>query len=236
MAGRWWFGKKRTVEECFVLDVSPLRRKGLFQSGMSDASIWSWGVEPVATIGLRMEGWALVLRYSIVRHDGQKKDYDYRVPVVRTACHYGGSRPWFVCPGVVGGVLCNRRVAKLYKPPDGDLFLCRHCWNLSYESRREDQAGRMANKAQDIRRRLGGRGGFSEPFPGRPKGMHHKTYGRLREKAGGLEDAFSILVTRKYERILGRTEAEVERLELARLANDFGRKKRSGKHLRNNSG
>jgi len=198
-----------------MLDVFSFRREGFLQPGMSGISIWRQGEEQVAVIGFRMEDGALALRYSITRRDEQKKDCDYRVSVSWTGCHYGGSRPWFVCPGVVGGVPCKRRVAKLYKPPDGDLFLCRHCCNLSYESRREDQAGRMARKARDIRRRLGGRRGFFEPFPGRPKGMHYETYERLREKAGELESAFCVLVRREHELATRKLEQMRERLERA---------------------
>jgi hypothetical protein len=69
----------------------------------------------------------------------------------------------------------------------------------------------MVKKAQDIRRRLGGRRGFSELFPERPKGMHHETYERLLEKARELVGAYCVLATReleldtrKLERMLGR--------------------------------
>jgi hypothetical protein len=39
-------------------------------------------------------------------------------------------RPYFVCPGVVNGTACGRRVAKLYGP--GRYFVCRHCYRLAY--------------------------------------------------------------------------------------------------------
>lgn len=51
-------------------------------------------------------------------------------------CNFGGERPWFRCPGVVDGEHCNWRVAKLYRPPRGDLYLCRHCYNLGYTTSR----------------------------------------------------------------------------------------------------
>jgi hypothetical protein len=29
-------------------------------------------------------------------------------------CRFGGVRPYFVCPGIVNGIACGRRVLKLY--------------------------------------------------------------------------------------------------------------------------
>ena len=90
-----------------------------------------------------------------------------------TPCNFGGERPWFVCPGD----RCGRRVAILYGP--GKYFLCRHCYDLRYESQREDKGHRALRRAQKIRQRLGGSANMTKPFPEKPKGMHHDTYMRL---------------------------------------------------------
>jgi hypothetical protein len=103
---------------------------------------------------------------------------DVREPVALTwtACNFGGERPWFICPGAG----CGRRVAVLYGP--GRYFLCRHCYDLVYESQRENGMHRALRRAQTIRERLGGTANMTKPFPERPKGMHHETYWRLREE------------------------------------------------------
>ena len=44
----------------------------------------------------------------------------YRIEVNRTQCHFGGSRPWFLCPHPN----CGGRYRKLYLHPEGAL-LCR---------------------------------------------------------------------------------------------------------------
>ena len=50
---------------------------------------------------------------------------------------------WFVCP-LVG---CGRRVGKLYLPPGGRYYGCRHCYRLTYESAQEHdpRVSRLAN-------------------------------------------------------------------------------------------
>lgn len=56
------------------------------------------------------------------------------IRVVTTACYYGGVRYWLLCPAVKDGILCENRVGVLYLPPGGQVFACRHCWGLTYDS------------------------------------------------------------------------------------------------------
>ena len=93
---------------------------------------------------------------------GEGEDVREPVPLTWTGCNFGGERPWFVRPGAGHG----RRVALLYGP--GRYFLCRHCYDLTYESQRENAMYRALHKAQAIRERLGGSANMTEPFPERP--------------------------------------------------------------------
>ena len=45
----------------------------------------------------------------------------------------------------------------------------------------------MLTKAQDIRRNLGGSASLLDPIPDKPKGMHWKTYWRLRHQSEQAE-------------------------------------------------
>ena len=78
-----------------------------------------------------------------------------------------------LCPGAG----CGRRVALLYGPRK--YFLCRHCYDLVYESQRENRMNRALCRAQTIRERLGGSANMTKPFPEKPKGMHWERYERL---------------------------------------------------------
>jgi hypothetical protein len=48
---------------------------------------------------------------------------------------------------------------------------------------------RLYSKARRIRQKVGGSGNSDDPFPDKPKGMHWKTYNRLRDRCYWLEDS-----------------------------------------------
>src|SRR4051812_23921733 len=76
------------------------------------------------------------------------------------------------------GRYCGRRVALLYAA--GELFACRRCYDLAYASQQESVHQRGLGKALKIRMRLGGSVIMMDDFPDKPKGMHLRTYERLR--------------------------------------------------------
>ena len=174
-SGNWYrLDKKTTTDECHSLDIRDLYREGLLKPGGSFRSSWSrTGKETASIRGLVYQD-RVVLSYRHRRGLGGEWE-DVRKPVTLewTPCNFGGERPWFTCPGAG----CGRRVAVLYGP--GKYFLCRHCYDLCYESQREDKKDRALRRAQKIRERLGGSRSMMEPFRERPKGMHHDTYMKL---------------------------------------------------------
>jgi hypothetical protein len=103
-----------------------------------------------------------------------------RIPIVWTPCYLGGRRPWFACSGL-GYEPCGRRVAVLYWA--GDLFACRHCYGLDYQSRHQSPSLRAISRAQKVRERLGASPDVFDPLPYRPKHMHRTTYRRLKRRA-----------------------------------------------------
>lgn len=67
------------------------------------------------------------------RYTGEKESLDYKIMLTSTPCYFGGYRFWFVCPWYRNGVYCGRRVGTLYL--GGKYFACRHCYDLTYNSR-----------------------------------------------------------------------------------------------------
>jgi hypothetical protein len=146
--GRYYWDKKDTVEDCKSVSVSFLLKHGYFRGWRSGLMTWKdcYG-EDRGSIGvtvstLRGDNYAR-LQYTITdRSSGEKTEYDYRIALTTTPCNFGGVRYWFVCPLYTNGIYCGRRVAKLYKAPGAVYFGCRHCYDLSYESRNESRLGR----------------------------------------------------------------------------------------------
>jgi hypothetical protein len=173
------------VEECRSLDVNRLHRKGCLRPGWVGGWSWARDGERVAWIGLRAELDRLHLTYRLRIGGGDWQDVAESVYIIRVACRYGGTRPYFECPGMVNGRVCGQRVAKLYG--HGRYFLCRHCYRLAYASQSEGELDRALRRANTIKQRLGGEPGLAYPFPRRPRGMWRRTYERLHEQTFEIE-------------------------------------------------
>lgn len=169
-----------TVECNRSIDVNRLQKEGCLTPGWIGNWEWKRDDERVALISLQMERSDLMLNYNYRRYGEEWESVSERVPIIRVPCRFGGSRPYFKCPGVVNGRRCGRRVIKLYGA--GAYFLCRHCYRLSYESQRQDGLDRARQRADKIRQRLGGCPGRDEPLPDRPKGMWRRTYEGLEKE------------------------------------------------------
>ena len=174
-----------TADGCRSIDINRLHRDDCLKPGWAGAWSWKRDDEEVARIGIRAEERRIVLSYRHRLNGGEWNDVEEPVAIVRVPCRYGGSRPYFICPGLVNGVACRRRVAKLHGP--GRYFLCRHCYRLAYASQSEDTWDRTLRKANKVRTRLGGNPGMAEIFPERPKGMWNRTYEKLRDEAHDTE-------------------------------------------------
>ena len=185
-SGTWarW-GAKATVEGCISLDVRYLSRHGLLTVGETCSLSWTASDgERLASVRLRVNPSVVLVTYRYRGPGGDGQDVAEHVQLTHTQCTYG-RRVWFVCPGEVHGVVCGRRVAKLYL--DGKYFLCRCCCDLVYQTQRMSRADRLRAMAQRIRLRLGGSRSFADPFPLKPPGTHWATYWKLRRKADDTE-------------------------------------------------
>lgn len=140
---------KNEADDVKKISTSFLKKHDYFTGWRSGTMTWTrsgmWG-ENKSSVGIEVsvldDTDYLRIHYTQTDRDtGEKKDFDYKIPLTTTPCRYGGKRYWFTCPWSKGGVYCGRRVGTLYK--DGDYFACRHCYELTYSSRKVNRRYRM---------------------------------------------------------------------------------------------
>lgn len=176
-SGSWYrWNSKRTTESQHRIDVRLLRKWG-YLNGSMFVGTWSWscGGNPTGSINYRVDSERMVLSYRHRARRGEWESVEQTIHFDLTPCNYGGRRYWFLCPR------CYRRVAVLYGA--GKYFYCRHCYGLTYASQQERLGDRMMRKARNIRKRLDSNNTVFDLFPLKPKGMHWKTYERLKLEA-----------------------------------------------------
>ncbi|MBV8592161.1 MAG: hypothetical protein JO212_19250 [Acetobacteraceae bacterium] len=154
MAGNYASGRTRgsgrnRVERYLALDVNQLHSAGCLCSGWEGSWQWSHGGQQIAAISLRLADDRLHLDYS-----WSGEDVSELVRISRVRCRFGGTRPYFECPGGLNGTFCGRHVAKLHGA--GRYFLCRHCYQLRYQSQFEAKWVRTLRRARKIERSLSG--------------------------------------------------------------------------------
>jgi hypothetical protein len=140
----WWrHGKKTVVEDCRSLDANRWMREGILKAGIWHTGLWCWYqdamlTETVASICYEVNMTdarpCIRLFYDLT---ATSERIDYQVPLAVTSPRFGGRRWWFVCPLIVEGRPCKRRVGKLYLPPQARYFGCRYCHQLTYTSCQE---------------------------------------------------------------------------------------------------
>ncbi len=144
--GRWSYSGRLKADDLRRLSVGDLKRAGMLCGFYRGGSLtWENGFTGTKnSVGITVSYWddtpCLTLNYTITRASGEKKDINYRVNLTTTACYFGGKRYWFICPLTSNGKYCGRRVSKLYLGED--YFGCRHCYNLTYNSRNENRKGK----------------------------------------------------------------------------------------------
>lgn len=140
--GRWSWSNRNTVEDCKSISITFLTRHDYFCGLRTGGIEWknasgdvtgSISVQVSVEAGNPDDSYAR-LYYTHTSFEKEETELDYKVQLVTTPCNFGGVRYWFICPLWIDGRQCGRRVAKLYLPPGGKYFGCRHCYNLTYKS------------------------------------------------------------------------------------------------------
>lgn len=122
----------------------------------------------------------------------QEREYREPVEISRVANHYGGARPFLICPD------CGRRVRFLYLR--WRVFRCRSCARLNYASqqRTKDEFAPYYAAVKMLREQFKTpEGQIPVPmdlphfFPDKPKGMRWATYSALMGRYEKLQRQYS---------------------------------------------
>ncbi len=184
---------RKIAEYTNRLSISFLKKQGMLPQG---------AFEKLGRILWVKKGWENNIAFRIKIHDpqkethktdyieliyevtnnwtGNKQDMKYKVPLVSTACNYGGRRYWFECPLSKDGKYCGQRVGVLYGFEQ--WFGCRRCANVAYQAQFQGGNYRMGSYTKaDVEQ------AFSEVTRKYYKNKltrKYKRYLRLREKLG----------------------------------------------------
>jgi len=195
-SGSWhrWYSRGY-LDDNINIDIHYLKREGLFIAG--SMFFLNWKVNDVikSRVQVEVKNESIILSYSYRINNGDWNDVEQVVQLTYTDCNYGGRRAWFRCSN------CGSRVAKLFV--QNPHFVCRHCCNLNYRSQSESISDRSHRKAIDIRRKLKFDPERKLPiaYMPKPKGMHWKTFEKLRQQGMRAEQMYVALLNEQLDQI-----------------------------------
>ena len=131
-----WRDRKTITAHCVRLSITALSDDQLRinESQPPSNSGFSWKRSEYSAKAPRER--VLQIHYVILTASGFRRTAQ-TMTLQSTEPHYGGLRWWFTCPMINQGFRCDRRVGKLYLPPDARYFGCRSCYDLTYRSVQE---------------------------------------------------------------------------------------------------
>ena len=141
--GRQRWTTRLTVEECYAVEIGNLVRAGAFEAerGVTCSYVWNDGLgNPISSIKFRAfpdntGALAIHFYHRVPATLSTPARIQHQIAqITTTACHFGGTRHWFLCSLIRDGYPCKRRVRILYSTPREKLFGCRKCHDLTYES------------------------------------------------------------------------------------------------------
>lgn len=147
--GRYSFDSKVTVEACLGITTQFLKKQGHLSrkwSSSSSSCNWYRGKTQTGSMNFIVNTKELYVQFmytEIDRITHEKTEKNYSIKLFTTSCNFGGLRYWLVCP------FCQRKVGGLYIHEKND-FACRHCLDLTYESRNTTKRFRIYQKFFDM--------------------------------------------------------------------------------------
>lgn len=155
---RW--NAKSTTGSYHSIKITDMKRLKALPPGWHSCQ-WKRNGERIGSISFFVTGQNVTFHYSF-----NGNPVEAVAGLDWTPCNYGGKRAWFICS-------CGERVGRVFIARHG--VGCRHCLKLAYTSQNEDAVSRAWGKISKLEDRL-------KDKRYRPKGMHWKTYLKIRER------------------------------------------------------
>jgi hypothetical protein len=162
----------------------------------------------VFSINLHSVAERLHLSYTVRVGDGEWEDMAETISIVHLHCRFGGSRPYFICPGPGGGTDCGRRITKLHL--SHRYFLCRLCNKLAYASQYDQPWKRALRRANKLKQRLGIDVGIGDPLLDKPKGMWIRTFDHLLNQMLQVEILANEAKANMFKRLLAQLQDDLK--------------------------
>lgn len=164
---RYYYSKRNTTDDYKRFTIAFLKKYGYLDTdvtckyGSIKWSVWgneTWSMWFWIEKNNEEMRWSVKVMFTQTKRDTwEKKDFDYKIPLIATKCNYGGLRWWFLDP-------CSETRLKclvLYWQSNG-YFASRKTLNLAYESQNEGRfwrrlsylMGMNATKAIALRRTM----------------------------------------------------------------------------------
>lgn len=179
---------RATVDQHYSIDIKLIKQNDLLHPGTEGNLRWSTGNETTKSgVDFSVHDDCMIFNCKYKKDNGPWEYIKQKVKFDFTSCNYGGFRYWFLCPG------CGKRARILYGV--GKYFLCRDCCNLTYGSKLESKADQANRKAQHIRKKLGIK---PRETIFKPKGMHWKTFYKLKDELLRCESFFWADLAKKF--------------------------------------
>jgi len=182
-----WRGK---AESQHAVDIRWLKRKGWLYDGCDGSLTWNCRGEETGSIRYLVSSDTIKLIYRHRENGGEWEPVETGIRLEYTPCNYGGERVWMRCPH------CNRRCAIVYLA--GKYPACRKCYNLAYYSEGETYLDRAMRQARKAQKKLGYDDGDLSACLPKPKGMHWKTYYKLKRKVDRGNQVFCSEAIRRF--------------------------------------
>ncbi len=163
-------GSRPLVEDVPEFSVLKCAGSGALRMDARSTVAWQFRDEQIGQGEIRSHGDSITLDYRMRSGNDEWQQEKAEIELGFTPVHFGGERPWFLCPS------CVRRCLSLYWIGQ---FKCRKCHDLVYQTARVDSLQRLEVRLSKVRDKLDGQFITGAFIARRPRGMHHRTFARL---------------------------------------------------------